>query len=250
MPATYKRRTYCTWAGLANDCSKAAVAFFVFVVFIMVSPAKGPSRGSSGRGDQIHPHQNPLGVGEVADDLAYRWREFTHQGGDGQNLVVLGQMGRLHQVNHLNLVAPFQVLFTEALEVGKRRQRSGRLPRYVESQFPNDRGFRTRRFGRTRAEVLSKILSVFKGSRRLQPASLLGLRTRKGCGYLSSPHFACLSRALERAQAKAGKGFRGYLVVSFSYISFTLFLTVPGQMQGVALLIETEQHQHPVLCGF
>ena len=55
-------------------------------------------------GTQIQPHQHPLGVREIANNLPDRLGQFAHQRWNGQDLVALGQLRILEQINNLNLI--------------------------------------------------------------------------------------------------------------------------------------------------
>ena len=79
----------------------------------------------SGSGSQVEPDEDPLGVGQVADDLADRSREPPDQGRDGDDLVPPGPPRVHQQVDDLDLVAMTEVGLAELLEVGERLERLG-----------------------------------------------------------------------------------------------------------------------------
>src|SRR5262249_32237605 len=85
---------------------------------------------------QLQSDQRALGVGQVADDLAHRVGKLAHQRRDGDDLVVLGEARVLEQVDHLDLVAPGEVLLAHLLQVLDRGERLRRLACGVEAQLP------------------------------------------------------------------------------------------------------------------
>jgi hypothetical protein len=71
---------------------------------------------------QVEAHEDFFRVGEVPDDLLDRCRELPDQGRDGDDLVVLCELGVLDQVDDLDLVAAVKVLSADLLEIVKRGQ--------------------------------------------------------------------------------------------------------------------------------
>src|SRR5208337_11933 len=83
----------------------------------------------------VEADQDSFRVREVADDPPQGRRELLDQGGDGHDLVGAGQLGGLHEVDHLDGVAPLDVLLANPPEVVDRRQRPGRLAGHVEAKL-------------------------------------------------------------------------------------------------------------------
>src|SRR3954470_11889323 len=88
-------------------------------------------------GSEVQTDQDPLGVGEVADDLAHRFGQPALEGGDGDDLLALGQLRALEQVDDLDGVLAGEVLLADLPEVGERRGRSRRLAGDVQAQLPS-----------------------------------------------------------------------------------------------------------------
>src|SRR6185312_8255120 len=124
----------------------------------------------------VEPHQHPLLVREIADDLLHRLRQLAHQCGHRQDLVARGEPGVLEQVDDLDRVLPLEVLFTEALEIADRGHALGGLPRDVEPQLPAGGDFGRLRLvrlpGHGRSTFVCRRPFVFRplpNARRLSP---------------------------------------------------------------------------------
>src|SRR3954451_11697120 len=74
----------------------------------------------SGSGRYVQAHQDPLRVGEVADDPLEWGRQFPDQRGNSHDLVPPGKLRVLHQVDHLDLILPAHVLVTDPFQVRQR----------------------------------------------------------------------------------------------------------------------------------
>src|SRR5450759_3120475 len=72
---------------------------------------------SSSVGPQIQPDQNPLEIRKIADDPPQGWRQFLDQGGHGDDLLSLGQHRLLIDVDHLEVVAPLEMLLADLLDI-------------------------------------------------------------------------------------------------------------------------------------
>ncbi len=83
-----------------------------------------------------------VGIGEGADDLADGRGQFSHEGRDGEDLVALGKLGMLHEIDDLDVVTAGEVLFADELEIAKGGERFGRGPGDVETQLPIPGGWR------------------------------------------------------------------------------------------------------------
>src|SRR5262245_14386440 len=79
------------------------------------------------RRPQVESDQHPFAARQVADDLAQRLRHLAYQRRDGENLVVARELRVLEQVDHVDPVAPRQVVFAERVQVAYRRQALRRL---------------------------------------------------------------------------------------------------------------------------
>src|SRR6185437_14240350 len=81
-------------------------------------------------------HQGAIGVRKVADDAFHGLRELPDQRWDRQDLVGLGELGPLRQVDDLDLVVPLQALVAEFTQVREGGARSRRVAGDVETQVP------------------------------------------------------------------------------------------------------------------
>src|SRR3954471_12113611 len=102
------RSSSASWSCWRSDSiwfsiSKALMAWFMCAVLASLP--------------ELQPDQRAFGVGEVADDLAYRVGQLALQRRDGDDLVVLGEARVLQEVDHLDLVAPGEVLLAHLLQV-------------------------------------------------------------------------------------------------------------------------------------
>ena len=59
---------------------------------------------------QIQPDQNLLAIREIADDPPQGQRQFLDQRGHGDDLLSFGKHRLLVDVNHLEVVAPLEIL--------------------------------------------------------------------------------------------------------------------------------------------
>src|SRR5580698_1920239 len=87
-------------------------------------------------GTKIQANQDPLGIGQVTDDLLDRLGQPPHQGRNRENLVALGQLRLLDQIDDLDVILAFQMLFADLLQILKRRDRLGRGSCDVEPEIP------------------------------------------------------------------------------------------------------------------
>src|SRR5271157_1006617 len=85
-------------------------------------------------GPDVEADQDSFRAREVADDPPQGRRELPDQGGNGQDLVGAGQLRGEQEVNHLDGVAPPEVLLADPPEAVDRRQRPGRLAGHVEAK--------------------------------------------------------------------------------------------------------------------
>src|SRR6185436_16963049 len=104
MPVTYSRRTYRSRAGAA----RSAVAGR--------SPGSD-GRPSSGSDTKIQSNQDAFRIREIADDLLDRFGQPSDEGREGENLVALGELWILHQVDHFNRVPAVEVLFADQPQI-------------------------------------------------------------------------------------------------------------------------------------
>jgi len=84
---------------------------------------------------KIQPYNDTLGLGEVSKDFFDRRREPSYQSRNGNDLITLGQLRLLQQVNHFDAVLALQFVLTNLLEVGDRNNRVRGLARDVKPQF-------------------------------------------------------------------------------------------------------------------
>ena len=73
--------------------------------------------GASPARTEIQPHEDALGVREIADDLLDRFRQLAHQRWDRQNLVAARELRVFQQIDNLDAVPAGQMLFANAPEV-------------------------------------------------------------------------------------------------------------------------------------
>src|SRR5580704_2278768 len=85
---------------------------------------------------KVEADEDPLGVGQVTDDLADRRRQFPHESWNGQNLIALRELRIFHQINDFDAVAAGEMLFAELLEIAKGGDRFEGRPGDVEPQIP------------------------------------------------------------------------------------------------------------------
>jgi hypothetical protein len=71
---------------------------------------------------ELEAEEDFLGIGEIADDAAERRRQLLDQRRRRQNLVLLGQLRILQDVDDLELIAAGQIGFADALEVLDRQR--------------------------------------------------------------------------------------------------------------------------------
>ena len=67
--------------------------------------------------DEIDADEDPFQPREVTDVLPQRIRQAANQGRDRQDLIVLGQLGLLQQVNHGDAIAALEMGFAELFQV-------------------------------------------------------------------------------------------------------------------------------------
>ena len=82
---------------------------------------------------QIQPDENAFGVREIPDDLLDRFGETPVERRDRQDLIALGQLRVLQEIDDLDLIVPVQMFLTDLLQVSEGKNRLRSLARYVES---------------------------------------------------------------------------------------------------------------------
>ena len=92
------------------------------------------SRGGPSGRTQVESDQHPLGVRQIADDLLNGLGQSAHQRRHSENLVAAGELRVLQQVDHLDVIAPGEILLADAFEIGVGTHTFGRLPRYIQPQ--------------------------------------------------------------------------------------------------------------------
>ena len=95
------------------------------------------------RSEQVHivrakveANEDPLGVGEAADDLVDGLGKFSHGRWHGQDLVALRKLRIFHEINDIDVVAASEILFAALLETAKGGDRFGLGPGAAEPQIP------------------------------------------------------------------------------------------------------------------
>ena len=84
----------------------------------------------------IQANQHTLGVGEIADDLSDRLRQFPHERRDGKDLIAARQRRVFHQIDDFNVILTFQILFANLFQILKGGERARRLARDIKAQIP------------------------------------------------------------------------------------------------------------------
>src|ERR1700733_287821 len=79
--------------------------------------------------------ENPLGVGQGANDLARGCWPFPHERWHRQDLSALRALRVLHQIDDVDAVTAGKVLFAKLLNIAKGGDRFGSGPRDVEPQL-------------------------------------------------------------------------------------------------------------------
>ena len=77
---------------------------------------------------EIQTDEHTLGIREIADDLANRWRQPAFQGGNGHDLLTLSELRPFQQVDHLDGVPPRQVLLADVLRNWSAPRSNGASP--------------------------------------------------------------------------------------------------------------------------
>ena len=73
---------------------------------------------------KVQPDEHTAGVREIADDLLDRHRQPANEGWDGQDLIALGQLWVLVEVDDLEPIASSKMLLAHVPQVPKRGNRS------------------------------------------------------------------------------------------------------------------------------
>src|SRR5665213_77178 len=151
-PLTYKRKTYFSRRELEPGGTnppanpgfrfRSGLLFFggIFMLAFMYCSTYLP---------QIEAHQQQQTVGQVPDDRSERWWKPSYQGWNCYDLVAESKLRILPEVDHFDLIAALQMLFTHRLEVVEGANGLGSLAGHVEPQIPNLR-FLGARFARPR----------------------------------------------------------------------------------------------------
>jgi hypothetical protein len=85
---------------------------------------------------QVKAHEHPLRIREVPDDFPDGLRELSHESGKREDLIALGELGILQQVNDLDAILASQMFFADLFEVAECLQGFRGLPCYVKLQLP------------------------------------------------------------------------------------------------------------------
>src|SRR5262245_16134461 len=94
---------------------------------------------------QVQPDEYPVGIRHVANELPQRRRKLFDQSRRGDDLFTFDQYGLLVNVDHFEVVAVFQTVLTNLLDIGDRANGFGGCPSNIQ---PEDI-FLTFGFGRT-----------------------------------------------------------------------------------------------------
>ena len=82
--------------------------------------------------EQVQADEHPFPVREITNDPAHRWRQDFGEGGGGQDLVLLGQLGVFKHVNHLQRIDPQKLGLEDVAQGLEGPHRVGRVARHVE----------------------------------------------------------------------------------------------------------------------
>src|SRR5580765_3392552 len=103
-PVTYRRRTYRPGATTAWSSSRT----------------------------EIQSYEHTLRVRQIADDPLDRFGQPSHERRQRQDLVAVGELRVLDEIDDLDLVASRQVRFADLPQIGERQDRLRRLPGDIE----------------------------------------------------------------------------------------------------------------------
>src|SRR5689334_8231520 len=106
IPVTYSRRTYRSGSAVPSAVAGSSPGWH-----------GGPS---SGPDTEIQSDQDAFRVREIADDLLDRFRQPPHEGGQGENLVALRELRTRDQIDHVDRVAPVEVLLADLPQIRER----------------------------------------------------------------------------------------------------------------------------------
>src|SRR5215218_1669609 len=146
LPVTYSRSTYrcCELPRslIAFSKSSARSTIDLPLSISRTSCALHPrgrqfeqgDRASTILGLEVHAHEKLLSVRQVTNDPLQRCRKFSNQRRERENLISRRKLRVLHQVDHLDLVSPREMILAKPLQVGKGRDRFRRLAGDVQSQ--------------------------------------------------------------------------------------------------------------------
>jgi hypothetical protein len=66
---------------------------------------------------QIQSNQRPMRVGKISNNLFHRFGQFTHEGRDRNDLVTASQLGLAQQIDNLDGVSSWHVLFAKGAKI-------------------------------------------------------------------------------------------------------------------------------------
>ena len=82
--------------------------------------------------EQVQADQHPFPVRKITNDPAHRWGQDFGEGGGGQDLVLLGELGVFEHVNHLQRIDTQKLGFEDVAQGLEGPHRVGRVARHVE----------------------------------------------------------------------------------------------------------------------
>ena len=85
-------------------------------------------------GAEIEIDEDPLGVGQGANELPDGRRQFPDERGHGHDLVILGALRVFQQIDDLDLIAASEMLFAEFLQIAQSSERLRRVAGDVQPQ--------------------------------------------------------------------------------------------------------------------
>lgn len=81
---------------------------------------------------EIQPDEDAFRVGEIADDLLDWLGQPSDEGGDSEDLVALGELRILHEVDHFDFVPSQEMRLADLLQIRQGKDRFRRLSRDVQ----------------------------------------------------------------------------------------------------------------------
>ena len=85
---------------------------------------------------QVHAHHHAFQIGKVADDAFDWFRQFSHERGQGDDLIFYGQLRLFGQINYFNRLTIGEMFLAQFFQIGKGGYGFGCLACDVKPQQP------------------------------------------------------------------------------------------------------------------